>query len=82
MPRTLAANNIRAWRTEQLINDMAEGSKSYAVLADEYDVVEQSVRAFRQRHKADVEAKKRDLSSEYSHIWSIRSRPAQRVLAV
>ena len=52
MPRTMGAANIKAWRMEQLINDMAEGSKSDDELAAEYNVEEQSIRFFRLRHKA------------------------------
>jgi hypothetical protein len=33
MPRTMGAANIKAWRMEQLINGMAEGSKSDHELA-------------------------------------------------
>ena len=70
MPRTLAANNIRAWHYERLLNEMALGVKSDAELAEEYEVGEPSVRTFRWRNKAGIEAKKQDQSSEYSHIWS------------
>jgi hypothetical protein len=32
-------------------------------------MVEQSVRAFKWRHKLDIQAEKKDLRSEYNHIW-------------
>jgi hypothetical protein len=73
MSRTTGLSpNIRAWRIEQLINDMAEGGKSDEELAAEYDVENQSIRVFRLRHKADIQAKKVDLSSRFSHIWSTK----------
>ena len=68
MPRTLTAMGIREWRSEQLINDMAVGEKPDALLATEYDVEEQTIRAFRLRRKADIHARKRDLSSETSAV--------------
>jgi hypothetical protein len=34
------------------------------------------------RHRADIEAKKRDQSSEYSHIWCTKKGDALRVLSM
>jgi hypothetical protein len=70
MPRTLTAKGVREWRKEQFINDLALGEKSYEELATDYDVEHQTIRVFAMRHRADVHAKKQDLSSEYSHIWA------------
>jgi len=67
---------------EQLINDLAEGSKTDAELSTEYDMVEQSVRVFRLRHKADIHAKKVDLSSQFSHIWSTKGGNRLRLLTL
>lgn len=80
MPRMAGRSpNIKAWDVERLINDLALG-RPYSELVDEYGLVEQSLHAFKMRHKADVEAKKRDQSSEYSHIWSTRKGNRLRVL--
>ena len=71
MPRTAGLSpNIKEWEAERLINDLAVGQKSYPDLAAEYGVVEQSLHQFKHRHRAEVEAKKRDQSSEYGHIWA------------
>ena len=82
MPRTMASAGVRAWRMEQLINDLAEGSKTDAELSAEYDMVEQSVRAFKWRHQLDIQAKKNDLSSEYNHIWSTKVGNRLRLLTL
>jgi hypothetical protein len=69
MPRTMASAGVTAWRMEQLINDLAEASETDAEFSAEYDMMEQSVRAFKWRHKLDIQAEKKDLRSEYNHIW-------------
>jgi hypothetical protein len=68
MPRTMRSAGIRAWRHEQLINDLALGEKPLAELAEIFGVAEQTVRLFSMNHKADVEAKKANWSAQYDHI--------------
>jgi hypothetical protein len=80
MPRTMQAASIKAWRYEQLINDLAVGDKPDSELAAEYGVEEQSIRVFRMRHKADVAAKKADWAGQYGHIWSTKVENRLRVL--
>jgi hypothetical protein len=80
MPRTMQAASIKAWRYEQLINDLAVGDKPDSELAAEYDVEEQSIRVFRMRHKADIQAKKKGWSEQYGHIWSTKVENRLRVL--
>ena len=80
MPRTKEAASVKAWRMEQLINDLAVGEKSVAELAAEFDVEEQSVRVFKLRHKADIEAKKNDWASQYDHIWATKVENRLRLL--
>jgi hypothetical protein len=81
MSRTTAQHPvIKAWRHEQLINDLATGDKLDSELATEYDVEEQSIRVFRLRHKADIAAKKQDWAAEFGHIWSTRKENRLRVL--
>ena len=60
MSRTAGRSpNIKAWDVERLINDLALG-RPYSELVNEYGVAEQSLHAFKMRHKADIEAKKQD----------------------
>lgn len=80
MPRTAGCSpNIKAWEAERLINDLALG-RPYSELVSEYGAEEQSLHAFKLRHKADIQAKKQDLSSEFGHIWSTRKGDRLRVL--
>jgi hypothetical protein len=76
----MQAASIKAWRYEQLINDLALGDKPDSELASEYEVEEQSIRVFRLRHKADVNAKKADWASQYGHIWSTKVENRLRLL--
>jgi hypothetical protein len=80
MPRTKEATNIKAWRMEQLIRDLALGEKSYAELAGEHGVEEQTVRVFKMNHKADIAAVLEDWSNKYDHIWSTKLENRLRVL--
>jgi hypothetical protein len=82
MPRTLGAASIKAWRMEQLINDLAEGSKSIAELAAEYEVEEQSISFFKMRHKAEIEDKKANWSAQFAHIWSTKVENRIRLLTL
>jgi hypothetical protein len=45
-------------------------------------VENQSIRVFRLRHKADIQAKKVDLSSRFSHIWSTKVGNRLRLLTL
>jgi hypothetical protein len=38
-------------------------------MGEDYGYAEQTISAFAGRHRDEVEAKKRDLSSEFGHIW-------------
>jgi hypothetical protein len=82
MPRTIGTGNIKAWEAEKLINDLAVGGRPYAELATEYGVADQTIAAFAVRNRADIEAKKRDQSSEYGHIWATKKGNAIRVLTM
>jgi hypothetical protein len=80
MPRTMQAGSVKAWRYERLINDLAMGDKPDSELAAEYDVEDQTIRFFRMRHKADIQAKKQEWATEYGHIWSTRLENRLRIL--
>jgi hypothetical protein len=80
MPRTKGAADIKAWRMEQLINDLAEGSKPDEELANDYDIALQSVHAFRLRHKPDIQARKQNWSAKFDHIWSTKVENRLRLL--
>jgi hypothetical protein len=80
MPKTMGAATIKAWEYERLINDLALGARSHADIAVEYSKAEQTIAAFAMRHRPEVEAKKREQSSEYSHIWSTQKGNRIRVL--
>jgi hypothetical protein len=80
MPRTLHSAGIRAWRYEQLINDLALGEQPHSELAERYNVEVQTVRVFAMNHRADVEARKADWANQYGHIWSTKVENRLRVL--
>jgi hypothetical protein len=67
---------------EQLINDLAEGSKPDEELANDYDIALQSVHAFRLRHKPDIQAKKQNWAAKFDHIWSTKVENQARLLTV
>jgi hypothetical protein len=78
----LKTRTVKAWRYEQLINDLAVGDRPDSELAAEYEVEEQSIRVFRMRHKADVEAKKAGWAEKFDHIWSTKVENRVQVLTV
>jgi hypothetical protein len=80
MPRVKEATNVKAWRMEELIRDLAVGEKSYAELAEEHGVEEQTIRVFRMRHKADIQAVLAGWANTYDHIWSTKLENHVRVL--
>jgi hypothetical protein len=80
MPRTMGAIDIKAWRMEQLIRDLAVGEKGVAELAEEYDVEEQTIRVFKLRHKPEIAAVLADWTSQFDHIWSTKKENRLRVL--
>src|SRR4249919_412017 len=83
MPRTKGCSpNIKAWRAEQLINDLALGERRYADLAEEHSVAEQTVAYFAVKHRADIEAKKQNWSAQFDHIWSTKKENGLRLLTI
>jgi hypothetical protein len=80
MPRTMGTANIRAWRAEELISDLALNDKTHAELAEIHGVAEQTVAAFRMRHKAEIAAVLAGMVDQYSHIWSTKLGNRLRVL--
>jgi cell division septum initiation protein DivIVA len=80
MPRVKEATNVKAWRMEELIRDLAVGEKSYAELAEEHGVEEQTIRVFRMRHKADIQVVLAGWANTYDHIWSTKLENHVRVL--
>jgi hypothetical protein len=80
MPRTLGARNISPWDHECLIRDYVVGEKSTAEIAAEYGYAEQTIKAHRAEHKAEIAAVTAGMVDEFSHIWSTRKENRLRLL--
>jgi hypothetical protein len=62
----------RGWKKQRLIRELAMMEKTGVQLAKEYGSAPSSISEFRQRHKAEIDAVKRDIENEFAGLWIAR----------
>lgn len=59
----------RGWVKLKLIRELATGTKTQVVLADEYGVAEHSITRFKRRHLTEIQEVQADIENKFASLW-------------